>query len=564
MTEQAPPGGAGSQDELRRIALQTAKGVLALQQRTDDELRQAKVALELRTDELEVSLSLLMATIESTPDGIVVDNMRGKIVVHNSRFTAMWAVPAEMMQRRDVAEVVAHAMAQIKDAPAFRKRLDAMRAQPERDAHVTVELHDGRIFERWVSAHRVGGVCMGTVANWRDVTERRRAADAVRERDLAERANRAKNDFIGRVSHELRTPLNAVLGFSEVMQLDEREPLPPAQRQRAERIHNAGSHLLRLIDDLLDVSRLEAGSVHLHFENVDVAEVLQEAVDDLQERARGLDVDLVFEPEGSATPQARSDRIRLKQILHNLLSNAVKYNRPRGSVRASLRRRGHEIRVMIADTGLGMDARQLERLFQPFDRLGRESSPIEGTGIGLVIARSLAELLGGGLTVNSELGHGSEFVVSLPMASDGSEETGHAVLSHWPALDTVPLLHGKLLYVEDDAVNCLLMQAFLELRPGIELVIAGDGRSGIAAAASTQFALVMIDMMLPDMSGSEVLAGIRALPARAQVPCMAVSANAMPTDIAHAMAAGFDGYITKPLSSATLLHEIDRVATVST
>jgi CheY-like chemotaxis protein len=209
----------------------------------------------------------------------------------------------------------------------------------------------------------------------------------------------------------------------------------------------------------------------------------------------------------------------------------------------------------VRDTGLGMTTEQIEMLFEPFNRLGREGTAVEGTGIGLVITRSLVELMGGRIVVSSQPGHGTTFVVSLPLAEDGGPAaTAQPLgsLSHAPA-------RGRVLYIDDDPVNRVLMQAFLGLRPGVQLSVAGDGASGLAMAEQQTPDLMLVDMMMPTMNGLQVLQAIRASATLQATPCMAVSANAMPHEIAEALAAGFDGYLTKPLSAAVLLGELDRV-----
>ncbi|MGE5115999.1 MAG: PAS domain S-box protein [Betaproteobacteria bacterium] len=390
----------------------------------------------------------------------------------------------------------------------------------------------------------------------RDVGQRKAAEEALRAKEVAERSDRAKSEFVARMSHELRTPLNAVLGFSELLQIDPQHSLGTGRKDYLEHIRKAGRHLLTLIDDLLDMSRIEMGSMKLQVENLDLGEVLRDALDELSASAARSGVRLSLEVPAGITPRVRGDRTRLRQVVTNLASNAIKYNRPGGLVAVRLAPLDGRLRLSVADDGPGMTPQQLERLFQPFNRLGREGSQVEGTGIGLVITRSLVELMGGELSVRSEPGRGTEFVVDLPAAQPAwAAPAAPEPAAVAPATRTD--VSGRVLYIEDDEVNRLLMQAYLAFRPNVELALATDGKSGIRAALASAPDVVLIDMSLPDMGGLEVLSALRARPGPRRVPCIAISANAMPEDVAAAMAAGMDGYLTKPLSAADLLGTLD-------
>ena len=555
-------GSTGAAAEpLREALLRTASSVLALQRRAEDELHDAKHALEMRTRELESSLALLRTTLEASPDGIVVIDLDGRVRMTNRRFVTIWGADEALVARGVAAAgLLACVRDKLVDPDKLVRCAEALQHSPPSPSHDVFELKDGRTFERHAAPRLVDGRCEGAMVVWRDVTENRRALAAMQAQQVAERANRAKSDFVARMSHELRTPLHAILGFAEVLQQAGAPALAATQRGHVGRIHTAGMHLLGLIDDLLDISRLEGGTLDLRVGTVDAAAELRAclATLDVQAAARGIVVRVDAVPGEAVLVLA--DDMRLRQVLLNLVSNAIKYNRPGGSVSVRLVVETGECTISIADTGLGLSAGQLARLFEPFNRLGRDALGIEGTGIGLVIAKSLVEMMGGTLVACSRPGEGSEFTVRLRRA-DGTAGCAAAMMAApigAPACHAAGTLRGSVVYIDDDEVNRVLMQAMLALHPAVGLDLAADGAGGLAAVAAAAPDLVLIDMMLPDISGLEVLRALRADPALTGLPCVAVSANAMPEQIAEALGAGFDGYLTKPLAAQALLAQLDR------
>jgi signal transduction histidine kinase len=376
-------------------------------------------------------------------------------------------------------------------------------------------------------------------------------------KEAAEFASDAKSQFLSQMSHELRTPLNAILGFSEVLQLDERPALTPEQRVRVEQIRNSGGHLLLLINDLLDVSRIETGSLRLQIEDVDVQAAVNDVLADLKTQAEASQVSVTVNVPTGSQCLVRGDATRVRQVLLNLVSNAIKYNRPGGTVTVTVQTRDARVHFNVGDTGLGMDEQQIQGLFQPFNRLGRQASGVEGTGIGLVITKNLVELMGAALIVRSRPGEGSDFGFDL------AASVGRGAASSLPMPGAAAVLRadvaGHVLYIDDDVVNRLLMQAYFSMRPGVELTLADSGRSGIAAALESRPDLILIDMVMPDMTGTEVLQAIRAHEGLRGTPCIAVSANAMPHEVQDALGAGFRSYLTKPLSAGVLLAAVDQV-----
>jgi PAS domain S-box-containing protein len=400
-----------------------------------------------------------------------------------------------------------------------------------------------------------------------DITERHQAQAALREHetlrlahDSAEKASRAKSEFLSRVSHELRTPLNAILGFAQLMGLDREEPLVGAQRHRLDGVRQAGQSLLALVDDVLDLSRIEQGVLTLRDEALDLGALLRaslQAVQPLAE-ARSVQVSLAV----PADARVRGDAAAIEQVLVNLLSNAIRFNRVGGSVAVQVPERFDEttpLMIHVQDDGEGLQPAQLAQLFQPFNRLGAERRRISGTGLGLVIARGLARAMGGDITAHSVPGRGSRFSLQLSAAgaADGADDTQPAGGS--VGTDGARANGRVVLYIEDEPLNVLLMEEVFRTQPGWTLHVAHDGASGVELASKVRPDLVLIDMNLPDMNGLEVLGRLRSQPATARLLCVALSADAMGEQIAAARAAGFDDYWTKPIDLTRLLDNVRRV-----
>jgi CheY-like chemotaxis protein len=364
---------------------------------------------------------------------------------------------------------------------------------------------------------------------------------------LAEKANLAKSDFLSSMSHELRSPLNAILGFAQLMETE--SPPPTAfQKQNTDQILQAGWHLLRLIDEVLDLAKIEAGKVTISPEPVSLAEVLLECQSMIEPQAQKRGVKMTF-PRFDIPYYVRADRTRVKQVLLNLLSNAIKYNVRQGIVEVKCRAvKLGRVRVSIEDTGAGLSPEQLAQLFQEFNRLGQETGGEEGTGIGLVVAKRLVELMGGVIGVESTVGLGSMFwfeltSVAAPQLSiqvDDSAASPELHLDRGGRLQTV-------LYVEDNPANMSLVEQIIARHPNLRLLTAMNGHSGVEIARSSQPEVILMDINLPDISGIEALKILRSDPATLHIPVVALSANAMPRDIQKGLDAGFFRYITKPI-----------------
>ena len=395
----------------------------------------------------------------------------------------------------------------------------------------------------------------GVFAAARDVTESKRLDQVLQDKNAelegaksaAEKANLAKSDFLSSMSHELRSPLNAILGFAQLINSDSPPPTP-AQTANIDQILHAGWYLLQLINEILDLARIESGKLALSLEPISLAEVLVECKAMIEPQGQKRGIRMSF-PEFDIPYVVRADRTRLKQVLINFLSNAIKYNRPEGTVVVECARSTPErIRVSVRDTGVGLPLDMLVQLFQPFNRLGRERSMEEGTGIGLVMSKRLVELMDGAIGVESAVGEGSVFWFELNSAgapqleADGAEP---AAIAPARARHAAPL--RTLLYVEDNPANLKLIEQLIARHPHMRMLSALDGNLGIELARAHRPDVILMDINLPGISGIEALRILREDPATAHIPVVALSANAMPRDIEKGLKAGFFRYLTKPI-----------------
>ncbi len=497
--------------------------------------------------------------VDSVTDGVITFEDDGRVVLFNSAAerlfqTAASAALGSVVDRffagrlPRIAELAHHQVAAIHELTGKRA-------------------HDRTTFPLEASFSRVAtddGVLNTAVV--RDVTALHLARAERQAREALEGSNRAKTQFLSRMSHELRTPLNAVIGFAQLLRIDSGRPTTAQQLERIGHIENAAGHLLALVNDVLDLSRVESGEMAVSSEAVDLARVVEEASNMVSPLVTKAAVELVVAPAGAAPPALHglprratsqvwvaADPIRLRQVLVNLLSNAVKYNRHGGSVNVAWRVDSGECLLFVTDTGPGIAQDKLARLFEPFNRLGAESSKVEGTGIGLFLSRRLTEMMGGRLDIASTLGEGTVATLGLRIAKR-PVSAAQAVLS--PGRSGTG---GRLdvLYAEDNEVNAELVRQIVSLRPSVTLRVAESGTRALEMAQERPPDLMLVDMNLGDMTGIELASALRADPMTHDIRLFALSADALPEQIDAALKDGFRGYLTKPIEFSKLLSLFD-------
>lgn len=365
----------------------------------------------------------------------------------------------------------------------------------------------------------------------------------------AEAASSARSEFLASMSHELRTPMNSILGFAQLLMRDAKERLSARHRERVGHILQSGEHLLRLIDDVLDLARIESGRVPVSMEPVSLHELLPEAIRALAPMAREHNLHLEAAPLDTSFPHVLGDRARVLQILINFGSNAIKYNRPQGRVMFSAHTREAAIRVQVADTGMGIAAEQQSKLFQAFQRAGQEAGPIAGTGIGLLITKKLAELMDGRVGFDSTPGVGSLFWLELPLIAASIGERG----GDSRPVSAPPLAPGVVLYVEDNPANVAFMCDLFDDLEDMTLVTARSAAEGLVLTRVLRPQVVLMDINLPDMSGSHALQALKLSPETASIPVIALTATASERDRTAGLQAGFYRYLTKPLDVEELM-----------
>ncbi len=513
--------------------------------------------------DLERSHELLSVTLESIGDGVITTDATGAVTWLNpvaTTLTGYSVAEAVGLPVEDVFHVVHEQTCHMIPNPA-RRALEHRAVVALADGAVLTSLN-GLEYSVEDSAAPIltsDGELIGAVLVFHDVTKQRMAMRALREREVAEKASAAKTEFLSRMSHELRTPLNAILGFTNLLMS---EPHAAAMRRDEwlGHVQAAGNHLLGLVDEVLDIAKIEAGAMPLHMGPVNALESIEEVTQLLQPQAQARGVIVRSHSQFPDGALLRADARRFRQILFNLISNAIKYNRDNGRVDVEIRAAEQRCEIAVTDTGLGMTAQQLSRLFQPFERMGREE---EGNGLGLVITRLLVSMMGGAIEVSSRPQIGTTFTIRLPLELGQTIDQAAALtvpdLAPTRSAD-VSLSNRRVLYIEDNAINRLLVEAYVKTMPGAPVLnILPNGVEGIAAARDLRPDLILVDLHLPDLHGIDVLKAIRAIEPALETPVVVLSASAMPDDRKAALDAGFSEYWTKPLDREAFTHGLRRL-----
>jgi PAS domain S-box-containing protein len=500
--------------------------------------------------------------IESNTDALITTDPSGSITDVNQQMEALTGCTREQLIGTPFREYFtdpARASEGVELVLRVNKVNDyELTAQSRTGAETLVSLNATTFYDG-------NGVLQGVFGAARDVTERKRLDQVLQDKNVeleragaaAEKANQAKSDFLSSMSHELRSPLNAVLGFAQLINSD---TPPPTESQKAsvDQILHAGWYLLELINEILDLAQIESGKMALSVEPTSLAEVIAECQAMIEPQAQKRGIRMSF-PKFEEPRFVDADRTRLKQVLVNLLSNAIKYNRPNGTVQVDCSESSaDQLRVRVRDTGEGLPPSMVMQLFQPFNRLGRENTGEEGTGIGLVTSKRLVELMGGAIGVESTVGQGSAFWFDLRRAGAPQfHPDAQKVLAAAPAANDSSAPLRTLLYVEDNPANLKLVEQLIARRPDMRLLTAIEGHQGVQLARAHQPEVILMDINLPGISGIEALMILRGDPTTAHIPVVALSANAMPRDIERGLQAGFFRYLTKPIRVDEFMDTLD-------
>ena len=516
--------------------------------------------------EAKLSTERLRSAVESIQEAFALFDSEDRLVMCNSAFRQ--TIPPslqgpviglefnELLDSSLAAEIID--LAEETREQHRQRRLD-YRLNPR--GVFDLRLTDGRnlrIIDRRTSE---GGI---VTTIWDLTDDVQRELELKQAREAAEAASNAKSEFLSSMSHELRTPMNAVLGFTQLLQIDKKPPLAEHQRRMLEHVMKGGEHLLHLIDEVLDLSRIEAGGLSLSLEQVNVIEVLREVKTTLDPMAARAGIALSVAEVDTEAAMVIADRTRFSQILMNFGSNAIKYSRAGG--RAEFRVAGHgaTVRLTVVDSGVGIPLDKQDKIFQPFHRAGQESGPIEGTGIGLAISKKLAEMMHGQVGFTSAPDTGSEFWLELP--APRSPKSDRVLAAPPPMVDSLAQLGSdgarhRIVYVEDNPSNVAFMEALLTNFESVELIVAPNAEIGIELVRAHQPRIVIMDINLPGMSGFEALRRLRDWPETRDIPVIALSAAAMDRDVKRAEEAGFARYLTKPVRVDELMTTLEGLLT---
>ena len=540
-----------TEELLRSSALQTASSILHARQRAEQELIQAKQALELKTEELAHSLSMMRATLESTTDGILVTDREGTITGFNEKYIEMWKVPREIVAGRNGRALRSAVSQQFDNPEEFIARINQIEAGRQPESFDVLEFADGRTFERYSKVQRIDDRSVGRVWSFRDITERRRAEEKLRAAKIAaEKANLAKDDFLAVLSHELRTPLTPALAAASY--LAEHEELPFHLREEVTAIRRNVQFEARLIDDLLDLTRITRGKLQLHLEAVDAHRLVQNALtivhEDIARKELKVATDLSAQKH-----HISADPIRIQQVFWNLLNNAVKFTPQKGRITIRSSNDGGRFVFEITDTGIGIEPEHQARIFNAFEQ-GEVSivRQFGGLGLGLTISQTLLKLHGGNIIVRSEgKNRGASFTVTLDVLAEPLPVSAQATAENFAIERSL-----RLLLVDDHADTRHVLSRLLG-KCGHEVFTAESGQSALKLMETERFDALISDIGLPDTSGYEL---VREAKRRQSVQGIALSGFGMEEDVRRSLEAGFDYHLTKPVEFQALRGLLQKVA----
>ena len=490
----------------------------------------------------------LLNAVESIQGAFAIFDALDRLVLCNSSFRLLLGTDVARMEDQSCIDLFERSTRQgiFQTGPenGFMGRFRNYHAAPE--GALDALTRDGRNL-RIVERPTTGGGRVTTI--WDVTSDVEQEAQLHRARSLAEAASSAKSEFLASMSHELRTPLNAILGFAQLLQRDKKTPLSERQQERVGHVLSSGEHLLRLIDEVLDLARIESGSVSLSLEPVALPAILAEVKATLDPMAARNGIDVSIQPLPAALPDVLADRTRLKQILMNYGSNAIKYGVRGGNVYIAASAQQSAVRVDVQDDGVGIPTDKHDKVFQPFQRAGQETGPIEGTGIGLAITKRLADLMRGSVGFRSAPGRGSVFWIELPVPEVGS----CARVSQPLAADVPSSLTGSegprftIVYIEDNPSNIAFMEDFVADYERIDLITAPTAEIGLELVRAKRPNVVIMDLNLPGMNGLDATRALKLWPETQNIPVIGLSAAAMMRDVMKANVAGFYRYLTKPV-----------------